>query len=270
MRGQAETEAGAPEHQAAPVPPAEFSGRIPTHISPCPPHRSGWGHATPHWVTGCLGSGQPQDPRRGGEGRGRQVAGDPPRGCSASEARAQACLLSVGCAPMDQGGSCRRDGPHTRAPAPAASPHLEDDSHDGQVQGVPRHGRRPLVNLVADCGHRRPASEAGPGASCPAELPGTAAGQTQRPHCTCWPLTCFQAGHQLVEELRGHQAQQCLEQPDEGQAGQQHQRLQGPGAGETSPQPPRTWQGSPGPALQGCPGRASHRLSRTAVPGTAQ
>ena len=43
-----------------------------------------------------------------------------------------------------------------------------------------------------------------------------------------WLLTCFQAGRQLVEELGGHQAQQCLEQPDKGQAGQQHQRLQGP------------------------------------------
>lgn len=114
MRGQAETEAGAPEHQAARVPPAEFSGRIPTYISLCPPHRSRRGRAAPPLGHGlCLGSGRPQDPRRGGEGRGRQVAGNPPRGCSALEARAQACLLSVGCAPMDQGGSCRQGGPHT-------------------------------------------------------------------------------------------------------------------------------------------------------------
>ena len=34
VRGQAETEAAAPEHQAAPVPPEEFSGCIPTHRSP--------------------------------------------------------------------------------------------------------------------------------------------------------------------------------------------------------------------------------------------
>lgn len=72
MRGQAETEAGAPEHQAAPVPPAEFSGRIPTHISPCPPHRSGWGHATPHWVTGSVwGLAGPRTPA----GEGRVAAG---------------------------------------------------------------------------------------------------------------------------------------------------------------------------------------------------
>lgn len=36
------------------------------------------------------------------------------------------------------------------------------------------------------------------------------------------------------------------------------------------PSPRGTPQGPPGPALQGCPGRASHRLSRTAVPGTAR
>lgn len=58
-----------------------------------------------------------------------------------------------------------------------------------------------------------------------------------------WPLTCFQAGCQLVEVLRGHQAQQCLEQPDEGQAGHQHQRLQGPQGRRGVTQPPRSRQG---------------------------
>lgn len=42
------------------------------------------------------------------------------------------------------------------------------------------------------------------------------------------PLTCFQAGGRLVEVLRGDQAQERLEQPDKGQAGHQHQRLQSP------------------------------------------
>lgn len=38
-------------------------------------------------------------------------------------------------------------------PHPPANPHLEDDSRDRQVQGLPRHWGRPLVNLIAHCGH---------------------------------------------------------------------------------------------------------------------
>ena len=53
----------------------------------------------------------------------------------------------------------------------------------------------------------------------------------------CRPLTRFQAGRQLVEVLGGDQAQQRLEQPDEGQAGHQHQRLQGPGPVRCRPSP---------------------------------
>lgn len=32
---------------------------------------------------------------------------------------------------------------------PAGHPHLQDDAHDWQVQGLPRHRGRPLVNLTA-------------------------------------------------------------------------------------------------------------------------
>lgn len=35
-----------------------------------------------------------------------------------------------------------------------ANPHLQDDSHNREVQGLPRHGGRPLVDLVTHYGRR--------------------------------------------------------------------------------------------------------------------
>lgn len=194
---------------------------VPTAQERAGPPRPPLGHRL------CLGSGRPQDPRRGGEGRGRQVAGDPPRGCSASEARAQACPLSVGCAPMDQGSSCRRDGPHTRAPAPATSPHLEDDSHDGQVQDLPRRRCRPLVDLVADCGHRRPASRG----QAWSKLPSGAAGSYSRADVAA-PL------HLLATHLLPGRAPAC-----------------------------RRTQGPPGPAVPGTAGRRAGGTAAPATAG---
>lgn len=67
-------------------------------------------------------------------------------------------------------------------PHPWADLHLEDDADDRQVQGLPRLGGWPLVNLIAHCGHRQPVSGA-----CPAwKLPAEATGSTAR-RCDLWP-----------------------------------------------------------------------------------
>lgn len=64
--------------------------------------------------------------------------------------------------------------PHEPAafPAQPASSHLEDYSHDRQLQGLPRRGGGPLVNLTAHCGHRWPVSGACPKQQVPVEATG--------------------------------------------------------------------------------------------------
>lgn len=78
------------------------------------------------------------------------------------------------------------------------------------------------VDTGGQCREPAPSSSRWP------EVPRASAGEMVPSGSAQQPLTRFQAGGQLVKILGGDEAQQRLEQPDEGQAGHQHQGLQDP------------------------------------------
>lgn len=129
VRSQAEAEAAAPEHQAARTP---LRGVLGLHPYPqvSLARRPGVGKATPpptgSWALSVLWpapgpqQGSWEAPPRAALQQGG--VGGPPRGRWAPEARAQACPLSMGCAPVDRGaaaaGRPQAQGPPRRLPAP--------------------------------------------------------------------------------------------------------------------------------------------------------
>lgn len=111
---------------------------------------------------------QPPKPRDRAQAKAQlPLPHPPPLGHTALEDWIPACPPWTEFAPREEGSSCHKGGrasppTHTGMAYPSAAPHLNDDSHDREVQGLPRHGGWPLVNLIARCGQRWPMSGAVP------------------------------------------------------------------------------------------------------------
>lgn len=152
-------------------------------------------------------------------------------------------------------------------PPQPGSPHLEDDSHDRQVQGLPRHRGRPLVNLIADCEHRWPASEACPGGSCPPEPPGATAGMMMRQLWQRLPATHPLPGRApACRSTRGQPGSAAPGTAGRRAGGTPAPETAGPRAGEMSPQPLGTLQGPLRPSSSRvAQGGVSHRLPRNGL-----
>lgn len=189
--------------------------------------------------------------------------GGPPRGRWAPEARAQACPLSMGCAPVDRGaaaaGRPQAQGPPRRLPAPT----WRTTPMTGRLRVRPGAGaghwsislqtvdtgswrQRPGLEEAAQQSHREPQ---------PGGLSGPAAPAGRSP--------ASRQGASLSKNSGATRPSSAWNSRTKGRRDSSTSDCRDPGAGETPPQPVG------GPALQGCRGRASHRLSRMAVSGTA-
>ena len=223
-------------------------------MPPHTPQHKRWQEAPSPALPGAWPTPEPQ--RVGGE------AGTvpPPHGCAALEDQTQVCPLGMGYAPGDEGATAAGGAGvyvHLQRPAPnsrPASPHLEDDSHDRQVQGLPGHGGRPLVNLIAHCQHRWPASGACPGGDCLPKSLGPRARMTRQ---LCQRLT---ATHLLPGKASACQSTQG--RPGSAAPGTAGQRAGGTPAPETVGQGPVRTTPALRRALQGSPRPGSSRAAR--------
>lgn len=143
----------------------------PTHT----PHSTGGAHPAPHpdtspWL--CLVSGHPTGlPAAGWGGPGRQwvdagavpLAQEGPHLWATLLQRTGFRLVHPGWdvyLGVEAAAASQEWHPMPWAPfRPAGHPHLQDDAHDWQVQGLPRHRGRPLVNLAAHCSPGGPGQE---------------------------------------------------------------------------------------------------------------